>query len=141
MNRIVRIVLWLLFVVFFTLLPQIAVMINASMTGKPPLDLIKLSEQGEFYIFAAAISAHAVGRVVVSLLRDSANGAALHVRMLVIVAGLVVVFIASLSYMAFLANKGLASQIDLWFLSRNSIACAVASFGIGIGVMLVEEEE
>jgi hypothetical protein len=106
MPRLVRISIWLLFVVFFTLLPQIAVMINASTTGKPALDLIKLS----------------------------------HARIVVIVFGLVVVFIASLSYMSFLANKGLATNVNLWFVSENSLACAIASFLVGIGVMLVEEE-
>jgi hypothetical protein len=140
MPRLVRISIWLLFVVFFTLLPQIAVMINASTTGKPALDLIKLSQEGEFYIFAAAISAHAVGRVFVSLMRDTATGTGLHARIVVIVFGLVVVFIASLSYMSFLANKGLATNVNLWFVSENSLACAIASFLVGIGVMLVEEE-
>jgi hypothetical protein len=130
-----------LFVVFFTLLPQIAVAINASMTGGRAIDLIKFSEEGEFYVFAAAISAHSVGSVLISMLRvETATGTDLHTRVLVMISGLMVVFIASLSYMALLANKGPTSHIDLLFVSHNSMICAGSAFLIGLGVMLVEEE-
>jgi len=119
-------------------------MINASTTGKPALDLNRLSQEGEFYIFAAALSAHAVGRILISLMHDAGTGTtgtALHTRIGIIVFGLMVVFIASLSYMAFLANKGLATSINPWFVTQNSVSCAIASFLVGLGVMLVEEEE
>jgi hypothetical protein len=111
------------------------------MTGERAIDLIKLSAEGEFYIFAAAISAHAVGNVLNAILRaDSATGTDLHARVLVIICGLIVVFIASLSYMALLANKGSGSHIDMLFVSHNSIVCAGSAFLVGLGVMLVQEE-